>query len=153
WPFHVDFDTPANSTFGPPTILPVDAFTEPPFQAAVPQGQTTQRLDTLSDRLMFRLAYRNFGDHESLVVTHSVGSSSQVGVRWYEIQDPHGTPFVFQDGTFAPDASYRWMGSIAMDRAGNIAMGYSVSDNASHPSVWFTGRMSTDPPGQMEDEA
>jgi hypothetical protein len=154
WGFHVDFDTPSNSTFGPPTILPVDAFTLPPFTSAVvPQSDTTQKLDSLADRMMFRLAYRNFGDHESLVVTHSVGNTSQIGVRWYEIQDPNGSPFVFQDGTFAPDSSFRWMGSIAMDQAGNIAMGYSVSDAASHPSISFTGRLSTDPPGQMEDEA
>jgi hypothetical protein len=75
-----------------------------------------------------------------------------IGVRWYEIRDPNGSPFVFQDGTFAPDSSFRWMGSIAMDQAGNIAMGYSVSDAASHPSISFTGRLSTDPAGQMEDE-
>jgi hypothetical protein len=153
WPFHVDFDNPDNSSFGPPTILPVDAFTLPPFRAAVPQSDTTQRLDSLGDRMMFRLAYRNFGDHESLVVTHSVGNASQIGVRWYEIQDPNGSPFVYQDGTFAPDASFRWMGSIAMDSVGNMAMGYSVSDAASHPSISFTGRLSTDDLGRMEDEA
>jgi hypothetical protein len=153
WPFHVDFDTPDNSTFGPPTILQVDGFTPAPFSSVVPQGETTQKLDALGDRMMFRLAYRNFLDHESLVVNHAVGDASQVSVRWYEIQDPNGTPFVFQEGTFAPDSSFRWMGSIAMDQMGNIAMGYSVSDAASHPSIFFTGRLSTDDPGLMEDEA
>jgi hypothetical protein len=130
----------------------VAAFTFPPF-TSVPQLGTPQLLDTLSDRMMFRLAYRNFGDHESLVANHSVGNSSQVSVRWYEIQDPNGSPFVFQQGTYAPDASFRWMGSIAMDQMGNIAMGYSVSDSASNPSLRFTGRLATDDPGVMEDEA
>jgi len=151
WGFHVDFITPENSTFGPPVILPVATFTLPP-STAVPQRGTSQKLDTLGDRMMFRLAYRNFADHESLVANHSVGTSSQVSVRWYEIRDPNGSPSVFQQGTYAPDASYRWMASIAMDQMGNIAMGYSVSDTDSHPSLRFTGRVSSDEPGLMEDE-
>jgi hypothetical protein len=110
-------------------------------------------LDSLGDRMMFRLAYRNFGDHESLVANHTVGNTSQVSVRWYEIRDPNGTPVVYQQGTYAPDASYRWMGSIAMDQVGNIAMAYSVSDRMSKPSIQFTGRQNTDPLGTMESEA
>ena len=82
---------------------------------------------------MYRLAYRNFGDHESLVVNHSVTAGSGVGVRWYELRSPSGTPTVFQQGTFAPDSSYRWMGSVAMDQAGNIALGYSVSSSHDAP--------------------
>jgi hypothetical protein len=157
WSFHVDFATPDNSTFGmnatqPSAILPVAAFTLP-LGSLVPQLGTSQRLDTLGDRMMFRLAYRNFGDHESLVANHSVGTAAQVSVRWYEIQDPNGSPFVFQQGTYAPDASFRWMGSIAMDQMGNIAMGYSASDSTSNPSLRFTGRIATDDPGMMEDEA
>jgi hypothetical protein len=130
----------------------VDTFTLP-LGALVPQGGTPQKLDSLGDRMMFRLAYRNFLDHESLVVNHSVGSASGIGVRWYEIQDPNGTPFVNQDGTFSPDSTFRWMGSVAMDQMGNIAMGYSASDNATNPAIRFTGRLATDPFGQMEDEA
>ena len=65
---------------------------------------------------MYRLAYRNFGDHESLVVNHSVTAGSSVGVRWYELRNPNGTPTVYQQGTYAPDSSYRWMGSVAMDQ-------------------------------------
>jgi hypothetical protein len=152
WPFHVDFGTPGNSTFGPPVFVPVAAFSVPPG-TTVPQAGTAQRLDTLGDRMMFRLAYRNFGDHESIVATHSVGTSGQVSVRWYEIQDPNGTPFVNQQGTFAPDAGFRWMGSIAMDQVGNIAIGYSESSPTETPSVRFTGRLNTDPPGTLEDEA
>ena len=84
---------------------------------------------------MHRLAYRNFGDHEALVVNHSVTAGSSVGVRWYELRNPNGatlangTPQVYQQGTYAPDSSYRWMGSIAMDQVGDIALGYSVSSS------------------------
>jgi hypothetical protein len=148
---HADFVTPDNSTFGPPVILPVAPFTIP--RSGVPQLGTTTRLDTLGDRLMFRLAYRNFGDHESLVANHSVGDASQVSVRWYEIRNPNGAPVVFQQGTYAPDASFRWMGSIAMDKVGNIAMGYSASSSSIHPALRFTGRVPSDALGTMEDEA
>ena len=77
---------------------------------------------------MYRLAYRNFGDHESLVVNHTVGTEAgSAAVRWYEIRNPGDAPTIYQQGTYAPDASFRWMGSIAMDRNGNIALGYSKS--------------------------
>jgi hypothetical protein len=102
---------------------------------------------------MYRLAYRNFGSHESLVVNHSVTAGSSGGVRWYEIQNPGGTPVVAQQSTFAPDSSYRWMGSIAMDQTGDMALGYSVSDASSvFPSIRFTGRVPTDPASTMEAE-
>ena len=91
----------------------------------VPQPGTTQKLDSLGDRLMYRLAYRNFGDHESLVVTHSVDRGRRrPAMRWYEIRSPDGTPTVFQQGTYSPDATYRWMGSVAMDQVGDMALGY-----------------------------
>ncbi len=152
--FHVDFSTPSNSSFTGPTAISVAAFT--PLcggGTCVPQPGTTQQLDSLADRLMYRLAYRNFGTHESLVVNHSVAVSGGGGVRWYEIQNPSGTPALAQQGTFAPDSSYRWMGSIAMDQAGDIALGYSVSNgNSIHPSIAYTGRVPTDPAGTMEAE-
>jgi Abnormal spindle-like microcephaly-assoc'd, ASPM-SPD-2-Hydin len=150
WKFHVDFTTPANSTFTGPTTLAVSSFT--PLcsgGACVSQPGTTQKLDSLADRLMYRLAWRKFPDgHEALVVTHSIAS----GIRWYEIRNPNGTPIVFQQGTFAPSAGVRWMGSIAMDQAGDIALGYSVSSGTIHPSVFFTGRVPTDANGTLETE-
>lgn len=151
--FHVDFATPANSTFTGPAVITVAAFT--PLCSGgtcVVQPSTTQRLDSLADRLMYRLAYRNFGTHESLVVNHSVAVTGGGGVRWYEIQNPSGTPVLAQQGTFAPDASYRWMGSIATDQSGDMAVGYSVSSSSTRPSVRYTGRVPTDPAGTMEAE-
>lgn len=153
--FHVDFTTPTNSTFTGPTAISVAAFT--PLcggGTCVLQPGANNKLDSLADRLMYRLAYRNFGTHESLVVNHSVAvNGGGGGVRWYEIQNPSGTPAVAQQGTFAPDSSYRWMGSIAMDQAGDIALGYSVSNSSSiYPSVAYTGRVPTDPAGTMEAE-
>ncbi len=150
--FHVDWTTPTNSTFTGPTVINVAAFN--PLCGggqcvAEPGGYT---LDSLGDRLMHRLAYRNFGTHESLVVDHSVTAGSSGGVRWYEIQNPSGTPVVAQQSTYAPDSSYRWMGSVAMDQAGNLAVGYSKSSSSVYPSVAFAGRLATDPVSTLQAE-
>ncbi len=151
--FHVDFATPSNSTLTGPTVIPVAAFTALcNGGTCVPQSGTTQKLDSLADRLMYRLAYRNLGNHESLVVNHSVVAGSSGGVRWYELQNPNGSVTVAQQSTFAPDAKYRWMGSIAMDQAGDMAMGYSTSSSTSNPSIAFTGRAATDPASTMQAE-
>lgn len=153
--FHVDFATPGNSTFSGPTSLAVAAFT-PACNGGtcIPQPGTRQQLDSLADRLMYRLAYRHFPDgHESLVVNHSVQTSTAAsGIRWYEIRNPNGTPSVYQQGTFSPDSTSRWMGSIGMDSAGNIAVGYSASSSKVYPSIRITGRQSSDPIGQLETE-
>ena len=151
--FHVDFATPNNSTFTGPITIPVAAFS--PLcggGGCVPQPGTSNRLDSLADRLMYRLAYRNFGSHESLVVNHSVVAGSSGGVRWYEIHNPGGTPTLAQQGTFAPDSNFRWMGSVAMDKAGDMAAGYSVSSSSLNPSIAITGRMPSDPLGTLEAE-
>jgi hypothetical protein len=151
--FHVNFATPSSSTITGPTAIPVSAFTAVcNGGTCIPQSGTTNTLDSLADRLMYRLAYRNLGTHESLVVNHSVVAGSSGGVRWYEIQNPNGTPTVAQQSTFAPDAKFRWMGSIAMDQAGDIGLGYSVSSSSSFPSIAFTGRTPADPTSTMEAE-
>src|SRR5579864_699429 len=133
--------------------LSVTSFSESP---SVPQPGTGMLLDSLSDRPMYRLAFRMFGDHEALVLAHSVVAGSSSGVRWYEIRgsvSTNPTFSVFQQGTFAPDSDYRWMGSAAMDQAGDIAIGYSVSSSATFPSIRYTGRMPGDALGAMESEA
>lgn len=159
--FHVDWVTTANSTFSGPTILPTAPFDTifpctPSSRQCIPQPGTTAKIDILSyrQRPTFRLAYRNFGTHESLVTTQSVEAATGIaGMRWWEIRSPNISPTIHQEGTFAPGATdgiHRWMGSIAMDRRGNMALGYSVSDGTSvFPGIRFTGRLSTDPLGEM----
>src|SRR5213082_1191691 len=118
-----------------PTTLATAAYSEAcGGGTCIPQSGTTQQLESLADRLMFRLAYRNFADHEALVVNHSITAGSSTGVRWYELRiDPQTRSLsVFQQGTYAPDASHRWMGSIAQDQAGNMALGFSLSSSTLH---------------------
>ena len=88
---------------------------------------------------MYRLAYRNFGDHESIVANHTVSAGTNTGVRWYEVRNPAGTPTVYQQGTFAPDSDNRWMASVAMDQSGNIGVGYSVASASTYPSIRYSG--------------
>jgi hypothetical protein len=154
WRFHVDWTTPSASTFTGPSLIPVAPFDTDMCAYArtcIPQRGTDVRVDAMADRLMYRLQYRNFDTHETLVVNHTVDvdGTDHAGVRWYEIRAPRSTPFVHQQGTFAPDASHRWMASAAMDGAGNLAIGYSVSGSSVFPSVRYTGRQAGDPPGAM----
>lgn len=123
------------------------------FATCVPQPSTTQKLDTLGDRLMYRFAIRHFADHDRAVVSHAVENGSAVAVRWYELYDPAGAVTLNQQGTFAPDSTYRWMSSIAEDQSGDIALGYSASSTTVHPAIRFTGRVPSDPLGSMETEA
>ena len=143
WKFHADFVTKSNSTFTGPTSIPgVAAFTAPcpATQDCIPQPATAQLLDAIGDRLLHRLAYHNFGDHESIVANHTVlTAGGNTGVRWYEVRNPNAAPTIYQQGTFAPDSDNRWMASIAMDKTGNIGVGYSVSSAVTFPSVRYTG--------------
>jgi len=123
-------------------------------QPGVPVGDARD-LDILSyrQRPTFRLAYRNFKTYESLVTNQSVEATPGVaGARWYEIRrNGAGTYSLYQQGTYAPgDGVHRWMGSIAMDKKGNMALGYSVVDGTSvFPGIRYTGRLAGDPLGQM----
>lgn len=126
--------------------------------ACIRQAAPGETLHAMGDRLMHRLAYRNFGTHEAMVVNHTVQQSGarQDGpsaLRWYEIRDPNGAVALYQQGTHAPDADSRWMGSIAMDKMGNIALGYNVAGAASAPGMRYTGRLRSDAPGRMQAEA
>lgn len=153
--YHVDWANPSNSTFTGPTLIAVSAFNEAcGGGTCVPQPNTNNTLDSLADRLMYRLAYRNFGSYESLVISHSVDPGNGTsGIRWYEIRSPGSSPSVYQQGTFAPDSNYRWMPSIAMDKNGDIAVGYSESSSSVAPSIYYTGRLASDPVGTLESEA
>ena len=112
---------------------------------------------------MYRLAYRNFGGspvQESLVgnITVPGGNSNPKhgAIRWYEFRNAGSsttTPTVFQASTYDPDSAYRWLGSIAMDKDHNIALGYSKSSLSVIPSIFITGRLSTDPINTLGAEA
>src|SRR3954470_11393070 len=150
--FHADFANPANSTFTGTTIQVAD-FNEicarATTVACIPEVNPGEKVDGLADRLMFRLAYRNLGDHESLVVNHTVSGGALGGVRWYEIRNPNAAPSIYQQGTVVdPDTDY-WLGSIAMDRVGNMALGFSASSHTLFSSVYVAGRRPTDPLGAM----
>src|SRR3989442_779577 len=157
WKFHVYWTTPSNSSLTGPTEITVPSYViacnNPTDNTCIPQSGTNQQLDALSDRLMFRLAYRNLGDHEALVTNHSVSTSGNTGpsgIRWYELRpDASHNLTVFQQGTYAPDSTYRWMGSIAMDQAGNIGLGFSASSSSIPPQIKFTGRLAGDVAGTM----
>jgi hypothetical protein len=150
-----NFANPSGSTFTGPINIPVSSFSlacSGTGGTCVPQLGTVQQLDTLGDRMMYRLAYRNFGDHEALVVNHTVANGSSGAPRWYEIRTPNNTPTIFQQGTYAPNATFRWMGSMAMDQAGDMLMSYSVSSSSIDPGIAYTGRVPADALGTMESE-
>jgi hypothetical protein len=154
WTFHVDFVNPANSRLTGPTPISVQSFS--PFCSipnCIPQAGTGQRLTALSSRLMYRAAYRNFGDHESLVVNHTIIYAQRfAALRWYELRNLSSMPTVFQQGTHNPTTIHRWMGNVAMDHAGDIVAGYNVSSETLHPTLRFAVRVPTDSPGTLEAE-
>ena len=115
----------------------------------IPQPGTSVGLEPLSDRLMHRLAYRNFGGWQTMVVDHTVNAgSNRAGIRWYELTDNGGGWGINQQGTYAPtDGLHRWMGSIAQDASGDLGLGYSVSSSTTYPSIRYTGRLVDRPAG------
>jgi hypothetical protein len=156
--FRPDFSAPNNSTLSGPVGITVNTFHEAcGGGACVPQAGTHEKLDSLGDRLMYRLSYRVYSTHDALVANQSVqvsSSSNQTGVRWYEIDSPGFSPTVKQESTYSPDSSlYRWMGSVAQDKVGDLGLGFSTSSSSTDPSVAFTGRAVGDPLNTMENQA
>ncbi len=141
--FHADWDNQSNSTFGNYIQIPVSPFGN--LLEGIPQRGTGIKLTTINDRLMFRLQFRKFNDHQSMVVNHTVDVGTRSGIRWYELRRTTDNWYIYQQSTFAPDSNFRWMGSIAMDQSGNIALGYSVSGPNLFPSIRYAGRMAHDP--------
>ncbi|HET9495365.1 MAG TPA: S-layer homology domain-containing protein [Chloroflexia bacterium] len=154
--FHVDWTDPASSTFDEVAridVAPFDAIVCP-SRNCIPQPDTNIGIDSLTSGgtgILFRLPYRNFGDYQSLLLQQTVDvGQSRSGLRWYEVRSPGPSPQLYQQSTLAPgDNLHRWMGSIAQDNQGNIALGYSVSSADKYPSIWYTGRLASDPPGVM----
>ena len=148
--FHVDFAVPSNSTFttfATPTAAPFTALCSG-NRNCVPQlgASSSNKLDAIADRLMHRLAYRNFGTHESVVSNYTVKSHRVAGVRWFELRNVTAGPVtVFQESTYQPDSTWRWMGSVAMDGNGNMAVGFSASSRNIFPQIRYAGRLATDP--------
>jgi hypothetical protein len=144
-----------------PTFTQVPSPPAAPFTfltALVPQLPPQTSLDNLADRLMYRLAYRNFGSptvpDESVVVNYTVSSGGVAGIRWVELKNVTNGPItVRQESTYQPDTTWRWMGSVAMDQSGNLALGFSASDATIHPQIRYATRLATDPLNTLTAEA
>jgi hypothetical protein len=161
WLFHVDFATPANSTFGigpdrtPNGIVTVDGFVDAFTSTTllVPQTGTTAKLDTLGDKIMTPLVYQNLGGTESLwasqTVNNNQNSTGPTAIRWYQFDVTGGTipATPVQQETFnnGGDGLWRFMPSIAVDAQGNMAIGYSVSSGTTNPAINYAGRLANDP--------
>jgi hypothetical protein len=161
WQFHVNWTNPASSTFTQSSVT-VPSYTPGCYVATsaantvcVPEPSTAttgETIDSVGDRFMFRFAYRNFGEYQSYLASHTVqvgtGHWGQTGIRWYELRGT-GTPQLYQSGTISPDQSlYRFMPSIAEDQAGDAAVGYSVSNASTHPGIsasWWNLNGSSSP--------
>ena len=154
WAFHVDWKNPAKTRVDGPTkivVAPYHYLCGGQLTNCVPQPATDRRLDAQGDKIMARLVYRRFGTRESIVAVHSVDTAAGGGgVRWYEFRlDAHRSPRLYQQGTYAPDRFFRWMASPAIDRSGNIGIGYSFGGAPHYAGQRFAGRLAEDPPGQL----
>jgi hypothetical protein len=164
WKMFVNFEDAAKSRLeGPARILvaPYQYLCGGQLTNCVPQPGAERRLDAQGDKIMARLVYRRIGDRQSIVAVHSVNTAAGGGgVRWYEFRlDRNGDPALFQQGTYAPQAPqapqaplaplFRWMASPAIDKAGNIGIGYSFGGATQFAGQRFAGRLADDPPGQL----
>ncbi len=153
WEIDVDWNIPTNSTVSPPLVLDVEAFdsefTSNWLDIPQPNGQ---KLDAVPNALMYMAHFRSFPNYDVVVLNHTVDvdATNYAGIRWYELRKYGEEDWtIYQQGTYAPDSLNRWMGSMAMDYQGNIVLAYSVSDEATYPSLRYTGRYAGDPLGQM----
>ena len=157
--FHVDFATPANSTFTGPTNITVAEFDSDlcglSSFSCIPQPSGSSPLDPLREVVMNRPQYRNRGAHEVIVGSFAtdVTGTNRAGVRWFELRKTGAAPWtLFQEGTISTDTTNRWMSSVAMDGTGNIAALYNVSSSTVFPGMRYTGRLASDTPGTMAPE-
>lgn len=154
WKVHVDWNAPANTKVSPPAkinVAPYHFLCNGQLTSCVPQPGTEKRLDARGDKLMPRVVYRKIGKQESIVVAHAVATSAGGGeVRWYEFRlDRQRNPYLYQQGTYAPDEFYRWMPSIAMDRRGDIGVGCSFGGTPNFAGQCFAARSPRDPRGTL----
>lgn len=154
WNFHVDWDDPSRTRVDGAIRIPVAPYhylCDGQLTSCVSQPGTERRLDAQGDKIMPRLVYRRIGNQESLVATHSVNTTAGAGgVRWYELRiEKDRRLTIFQQGTYAPDSQYRWMASPAMDRFGNIGVGYSFGGAPHFAGQRFAGRTPNDAKGVL----
>jgi hypothetical protein len=154
WQFHVDWKNPSRTRVTESTpirVAPYQYLCNGQLTSCVPQPGTDRHLDAQGDKIMARVVYRRIGDQQSIVAVHSVNTvAGGGGVRWYELRvDRSGTVGLFQQGTYRGDALFRWLASPAMDRAGNIGIGYSFGGPNVFPGQRFAGRRPSDPLGQL----
>lgn len=159
WRYSVNWAAGTSTLTGPTAVSGAATFSRAcGGGACIPQPGTTTLLDSLGDRLNYRLSYRNFGTHEAMVINHPVATGGTSGIRWYELRNAVGqtlgsaAPVVHQQGTFSPDATYRWMGSAALDKTGGIAIGYNVSSSTLVPGIRYAYRGPADLPGAFSNE-
>lgn len=157
--FHTDFVNPANSTFTerPESPLTVAAFdpTSPDGRTDIAQPMPGERLDANSDRINYRVAYRNFGAGESLIFNQTARVSSdpyRAGVRVYELRRNGNTFSVTEQSTIGDVDSSRWIASVAADHQGNVAVGYNFVSDEKRPSILYTGKLATEPVGTFRQE-
>ena len=157
-----DWDTPSNTTLTDDGFIATSAFdtnfpdgTPPNEYPHISQKGTNFKLDAVAGVFYYRAQHRVWTDHNSVVLCNvvDVDGNDHAGLRWYELRQTggySGSWSLYQEGTYAPnDNDNRWMGSIAMDNQGNIALAYSVSGPDTYPSIRYTGRKASDPLGQM----
>jgi hypothetical protein len=159
WRYKVNWTAGTATLTGPTAVPGVAAFSRAcGGGTCIPQTGTTQQLDSLGDRLNYRLSYRNFVDHEAMVINHPVATGGVSAIRWYELRNAVGqtlggaVPTVFQQGTYSPTSAYRWMGSAALDKTGGIAIGYNISSSSTRPSIRYAARGPLDPLGALGNE-
>lgn len=154
WKFHVDWENPADTKITGAekiAVAPYHYLCGGQLTNCVPQPGIERRLDAQGDKIMARLVYRKIGARESLVAVHSVNTSTGGGgVRWYEFRIGKGRSVrLHQQGTYAPDGFYRWMASPAIDRFGNIGIGYSFGGTPNFAGQRFAARRANDPLGKL----
>jgi hypothetical protein len=156
WQFHVDWKDPSKTSIEGPQVIKVAPYhylCGGQLTYCVPQPGSDLRLDAQGDKLMARVVYRTANGHESVVAAHSIDTSKGGGgVRWYEFRvnkDKARSLALYQQGTYAPEGFYRFMPSPAMDKYGNIGIGYSFGGSPNFAGQRFAGRQPKDPLGQL----
>ncbi len=154
----INFSSPASSTMSGPVRIDIAEFDSHLCSLGIvgcfAQPGTTVRLTAINQMMMYRVQYRRFASYESILMNFvtDVNGADLGGIRWCEVRKTTGSWFLYQEGTFAPaDGLNRWMGTIAQDKFGNIALGYAVTSGTKFPSLRITGRKLNDPLGQMTE--